>query len=442
MTSSSQTVLSEKSLNAAIMRAILGGVAAIVFLLVGFGLWASVVRISGAVIGSGIVVVESDVKKVQHQTGGIVAEILVENGDYVLAGQPLIRLDETVVSANAKMISNQIDELEARSSRLQAERDNAAELSFPKDLLRRRDDADVNQILRGETALFHTRYELRNGQKKQLAERTRQLTDETLGLEEQIKAKKREIELIIDELKGVEKLENQQLVTVNRINSLRREEARLEGELGALVSRLAQTKGKITEVQLQILSIDQEFSKELNLELRDVEAKQRELIEKRIAAEDLLKRSNILAPQTGMVHQLSVHTVGGVINPSEIISLIVPESDKMVIRARISPNDIDQVVSSNREAFIRFSSFDHQTTPELVGVVQTISADLTKDERTGDGYYEAWLEIPEGEKLKLNGKSLKPGMPADVYFKTQDRTVLSYLLKPVADQVHRAFRER
>jgi len=419
-----------------------GGLAVIVGLLGGLSVWAAKTDIAGAVLASGVVVVESQVKKVQHPTGGVVAEIRVKGGDEVQAGDLLLRLDETVTQASLQMVAKQLDELIAREARLVAERDGLSTLNIPSHFAGRQSKQDVATILSGEQTFFESRRQSREGQKAQLRERIGQMKEEMAGLQGQIAAKAQEIDLISRELEGVGKLEEKQLVTTMRVTQLRREAARLGGERGQLESALAQTKGRITEIELQILRIDQDFRTELMQELRDNQAKQSELVERRIAAEDQLKRVEIRAPQSGTVHQLTVHTVGGVVNPAEPIMLIVPEGDDLIVEARIAPQDIDQVLAGAQTAFVRFSAFDHQTTPELLGQIKTVSADLAKDPVTGEAFYLVRLTIPEDELRKLEGKGLVPGMPADVYIRTQDRTVLSYLIKPMQDQIARAFRER
>jgi HlyD family secretion protein len=205
---------------------------------------------------------------------------------------------------------------------------------------------------------------------------------------------------------------------------------------------LAQTRGRITETELQILRIDQDFRTEIAQELRDNHARQAELVERRIAAEDQLKRIEIRSPQDGIVHELAQHTVGGVINPSETIMRIVPEDEPLIVEAKVEPQDIDQVLNGDRKAYLRFAAFDHQQTPEVEGRVKGISADLSVDQMTGRTYYLVRVSLSKEELAKLEGKALVPGMPADVHIRTQDRTALSYLLKPFQDQMAKAFRER
>ncbi len=295
--------------------------------------------------------------------------------------------------------------------------------------------------MRPSTTFFRSRRESREGQKAQLKERIAQLNEEFSGVSGQITAKAREIELIGEELKSLEHLEAQQLVTSSKMVSLRREAARLEGERGQLRASAAQAKGKIAEIELQILHIDQEFRSELLQELTENQSKQATLVERRIAAEDQLKRVEIRAPQSGIVHQLAAHTVGGVVNPGEPVMLIVPEGDKLVIEAKIAPHDIDQVLQS-QTATIRFAAFNQRTTPEINGLIRSVAADLTQDARSGESFFTVRIEIPEAELARLENSRLVPGMPAEVHIRTQDRTALSYLLKPLQDQIAKAFRER
>lgn len=431
-----------KEPSASVNRYMLGGLIVVFSLFGGIGVWAARTNLSGAVLAGGLVVVDSNVKKVQHPTGGVVGEIMVKNGQSVKAGDLLMRLDETVTRANLRMVADQLDELAVRSARLRAERDGLKDIPVPDILANREDEEKLSAIMKDERKLFDSRRDMREGQKAQLRERISQLKEEIEGISGQIESKGREIQLIGQELAGLETLEEKRLVPTSKMVALRREAARLEGERGQLQAEAAKAKGKITETELQILSIDQDFVTELMKELRDNQAKEAEFSQKKVAAEDQLKRVDIRAPQSGLVHQLQVHTVGGVINPAEPVMMIVPEGDQLVIEARIAPHDIDQVLISDRSALVRFSAFSQRTTPELVGHVKSISPDLTMDQKTGESYFVARIEIPETEIVKLGEKKLVPGMPADVQIKTQDRTALSYLLKPMTDQISKAFRER
>lgn len=418
------------------------GFAVVFFVLGGVAIWAARTEISGAVLSLGVVVVESEVKKVQHPTGGVVSEIRVANGSRVSAGDVLIRLDDTVNRANLQMVTKQLDELVMREARLEAERDGAATITLPQVFADREAEPDVARRTAGETAFFTSRRASLDGQKRQLSERVHQFEQEISGLGRQISAKVAEIEIVKIELEGVVRLEQQQLVTTTRVNQLRRDATRLEGERGQLESAVAQAKGRVTEIEVELLRIEQDFSTAILQELRDNRAQQAELLERRIAAEDQLKRTEIKAPQAGVIHELAVHTIGGVVNPAENIMLIVPDGDELIVEARVNTHDIDQVLQGDGTALIRLSAFNQQTTPALTGKVESVSADLTSDRITGVPYYLVRINIPKEERARLEGKRLVPGMPVDVHIRTGDRSALSYLVKPVLDQMERAFRER
>jgi membrane fusion protein, type I secretion system len=424
-----------------IRRHLLGGVVIAVVLTVGVGGWATTTKLSGAVIAPGSVVVDSNVKKVQHLTGGIVGELLVRDGQRVRAGEIVLRLDETVTRANLAIVTKGLDEMNARRSRLAAERDGAEELTFPAALLARANELDVAAAIDSERKLFELRRSARLGQKSQLRERIAQLDEEIRGYTALQEAKAEEIELIQRELEGVRVLWNKNLVQINRLISLEREAARLKGERAQSVAAVAQSRGKIGEIELQIIQIDQDLSSEVARELREVEGKIGEFVERKVAAEDQLKRIDIRAPQDGVVHQLAVHTVGGVVPPGEAIMLVVPEADALSVEAKIWPQDIDQL-HLGQAAGLRFSAFNQRTTPEINGVITRISADVSRDEKSGVSYYTARIGIDPKEIGRLGGVRLVPGMPVETFMKTYDRTVLSYFVKPLEDQILRAFRER
>jgi HlyD family secretion protein len=417
------------------------GLAVVFFIVGGIGVWAATTNIAGAVVGPGLIVVESNVKKVQHPTGGVVGEILVKNGSTVAAGDLLLRLDETLTRTNEQVIAKQLDQLLMREARLKAERDGADQIKVPDDLARRAAHPDVTEIIGGERSLFASRREAKQGQLAQLNERAGQLIKEAEGVSAQIQAKSREIKLIADELEGLASLEAKQLVTTTKVASLKREKARLEGELGQYEASLAQASGRKTEVTLQMARLDQDMRTEVVNDLREAQTKIAELSERKIAAEDQLRRVEIRAPQSGMVHQLNAFTIGGVIEPGEQIMLIVPQNDRLFVESRISPRDIDQV-RPGMDARLRFSAFNQQTTPQIGGHVVSISPDLTRDPTTGETFFTARISIPEVELAKLGPNKLQPGIPVEVHITTQERTALSYLVKPMADQINRAFRER
>ena len=327
-----------------IYRHFLAGVIVVGILVGGVGFWAGRTELAGAVIAPGIVVVESDVKKVQHPTGGVVGELNVHDGDHVNAGDVLVRLDATQTQANLAVFRKSLDELNARMGRLEAEKSSASSISFSDELLAREtSDPVVAHLLEGERKLFDLRLKARDGQKAQLRERISQLREELNGLDEQIEAKTQEIALIQEELQGVEDLWSKHLVPFTRLTALKRDAARLDGERGELIASKASTAGKISEVELQIIQVDEDARSKAAEELSDARAKISETSERKIAAEDQLKHIDIRAPQTGRVHQLTLHTVGGVIGPGETIMLIVPENDVLSVDAKVSPNDIDQL---------------------------------------------------------------------------------------------------
>ncbi len=300
-------------------------------------------ELSGAVLAPGAIVVDSHVKKVQHPTGGVVGEIHARDGDRVRAGDVVIRLDETVARANLAMVTKSLDELAARHTRLEAERDGLKNFVFPTALTQRSTEPELANLLQSERRLFQSRRDSRAGQKAQLEERVAQLQEQIAGTHLQAEAKADEIKLIQDELVGVQELWRKNLVPITRVTSLKREETRLRGERGQLISTVAQAKGRISETTLQILQIDQDLKSEVSKELSEVQARTAELVERKVGAQDQLKRIDIRAPQDGIVHQSVVHTVGGVINASDALMLIMPEGDDLSIEVKVAPQDIDQL---------------------------------------------------------------------------------------------------
>jgi HlyD family secretion protein len=407
----------------------------------GVGDWAATTRLAGAVIASGAVVVDSHVKKVQHPTGGVVGDVRVRDGDHVKAGDILVRLDDTITRANLAIVTKGLDELMARRARLESERDNLDAVKFPDALMARADDPEVAHIVSGERNLFELRRSARLGQKAQLGQRIVQLEQQIDGFNAQAAAKAREIDLVNNELDGIRDLWKERLTPLNRLTVLEREAARLEGERGQLKSSVAQAKDKISETQLQTIQIDQDLASDVARELRETDAKIDEYVERKITAEDQLKRIDIRAPQDGIVFQSAVYTVGGVIAPGDQIMLIVPTSDNLTVEAKIAPQDIDQV-RVGQKALLRFTAFNQRTTPELNGVVGQIAADTTSDQRTGQSYYVTRIAIDPQELSRLGDAKLIPGMPAEVFVQTGEREVLSYLVKPLRDQLARAFKEK
>jgi len=423
-----------------IQHYIVGGITAVLILTCGFGVWASTTQISGALIAPGTIVVDSTTKKVQHPTGGVVREIRVRDGDAVKAGDILVRLDDTVTRANLAIVTKGLTELYARKARLEAERDGAVAVKFPDELMHQSNVPEVAQVLAAERRLFDLRRAARAGQKAQLRERIDQSKQEIVGLSAQQDAKEKEVAFINRELAGVRDLFQKNLVPITRLTSLEREATRLDGERGQVIASIAQAKGKIAELELQIIQVDQDLSSEVGKETREIDSKIGEFVERKVAAVDQLERTDIRAPQSGVVFQSTVHTVGGVIPAGEAIMVIVPNSDKLTVESRVNPQDIDKV-RLGQSATLRFSAFNLRTTPEILGTVSEISADTTIDQRSGLSYYTIRIALPPTEVARLGSVKIVPGMPVEAFVQTGERTVVSYLMKPLSDQIARAFRE-
>jgi HlyD family secretion protein len=429
------------TIQSSMRRNIRVALALIVFLLGGIVVWATTTEISGAVIAAGNVVVDSNAKKVQHPTGGIVTELLVRDGDRVKAGDLLVRLDQTLTRANLSIVSKDLDQLVAQKARLEAERDGQNDVPVPQELAARMNDPQVSRIMEGERKLFALRRVARVGQKDQLAKRVDQLKEELVGYESQVRAKTLEMELIEKQLVGARELWTKKLMPVTRFTELQRDAARLEGEHGVLIATMAQIKGKISETELQILQVDRDLNSDIGKEMREADAKIGELIERQVAAQDQLKRIEVRAPGPGVVDQSTVHTVGGVVAPGETIMLIVPDQDSLKVEAKVAPQDVDQL-HIGQPVSLRFSALDQRTSPVVNGTLTNLSPDTTIDPKTDQRYYKVRISLDPKEIARLGSAKIVPGMPVEVFVQTGDRTALSYLLKPLDDQISRAFKEQ
>jgi len=417
------------------------GLAVVVILAGGLGGFSATQQFSGALIAPGQIVVESNVKKVQHPTGGVVGEVRARDGDRVKAGDIVVRLDDTVTKANLAIVTKNLDAALARAARLEAEQRGFDKIKFPPQLLARAEDPDAAAVMASETKLFEVRVNGRVGQKAQLRERITQLNDEIAGLTAQEKAKDQESALVDKELAGVRQLYEQRLVQLSRLTTLERDAARLNGERAQYIAAMAQAKGKITETELQIIQVDKDMVSEVSKDLRETNDKIGELIERKVTAEDQLRRVDIRAPQDGIVEQSNVHTVGGVITAGDTLMLIVPQTDDLQVEAKVNPQDIDKL-QVGQQTLLRLSAFNQRTTPELNGVVSRVSPDVNTDQRTGQSYYTIRVSMPPEEIARLGEVKLIPGMPVEAFVQTGERTLLSYLMKPLSDQLMRAFRER
>jgi HlyD family secretion protein len=424
-----------------IRKHLVAGLAVVLLLAGGLGGWGATVPISGALIAPGQVVVESNVKKVQHPTGGVVGEVRVRDGDLVKSGDIVVRLDETVVRANLAIVNKTLYGLWARQARLESEQRGNDTIKFPAALLERASDPDAHDVMASETKLFEVRVNGRAGQKAQLRERVIQLNEEIEGLTAQEKAKDKEIALVEKELVGVRQLYEQRLVQISRLTTLERDAARLNGERAQYIAARAQAKGKITETELQIIQVDKDMVSEVSKDLRETNDKIGELVERKVTAEDQLRRVDIRAPQDGIVEQSTVHTVGGVITAGDTIMLVVPQTDDLQVEAKVNPQDIDKL-QVGQKTLLRLSAFNQRTTPELNGAVSRVSPDVTTEQRTGQSYYTIRVSMPPEEIARLGDVKLIPGMPVEAFVQTGDRTMLSYLMKPLSDQLMRSFREK
>ena len=434
-TSGPTTLIRERSLNLRIA----GGLALVGLLATAVVGWAANSQLSGAVIAAGQVVVDGSVKKIQHPTGGVVGEIRVKNGDLVAEGDLLMLLDDTQTRANLGIVTTQLTELIGRNARLAAERDGAHAILFPADF--ENQGVDARRVAAGERRLFDFKQRSSEGKRAQLRARIQQYRSEIAGLSKQEKSKSKEAALVKEELGRLQKLYANRLVPQTRILAMERDATRIEGEHGALLSQIARTEGQISETELQILEVDETIVTDAQKEFREVEARLSELQERRVAAEDTLKRVEMRAPRAGIVHELAMHTIGGVVNPGDVVMSLVPVDDRNSIEVRLMPTDIDQV-SVGQKAVLRFSAFNQRSTPELNGKIARIAAEVSKDQQTGQTYYTARISVEDEELAKLGTiNHLVPGMPVESFIQTGERTALSYLAKPFSDQIARAFKE-
>lgn len=405
------------------------------------GGWAGTVEISGAIVAHGAVVVDTHEKKVQHSTGGIVSTILVRDGAHVEAGDLLVQLSDVIPRANLAFVTKSLDELYARKSRLEAERDGIEQMTLAPTLVNRMTDPAVAVLVTSERRLFELRRIAQSGNKARLRERMEQLRKQIEGYSAQEVSKGKEIALINSELDGIRSLVARKLTSLSKLTGYERDATRIVGERAQLIASIAQARGAIAEVELQILQLDKEFSSETGSELREVDAKIAEFEERRVTAEDQLSRMNIRAPSSGTVQQSTVHTVGGVISAGEPIMLIVPDNDILSVEVKIAPQDIDQLLVG-QSTLLRFTAFNQHSTPEVSGTVSMIAADVTRDQRTNESYYVARI-TPNLENPERHGPvTLVPGMPVEVFIRVGERKVISYLMKPLTDQMMRAFRDQ
>jgi HlyD family secretion protein len=419
---------------------LLVGYSSIFVLIGGFGAWAELTDINGAVIANATIIAESYSKRVQHQTGGTVSKILIRDGDRVTAGQALVELDPTDAKSELAIVQNTLDELQVKKARLEAQRDGLTELRLPDAIEAKKGQSNIAQIISGQLRLLQSTSDSMKGKLDQLKQQVAQMNEQIGGIDAQVESKKQQVSLIGEELKGLKKLLAKGLVPSSRVLAVEREQARLEGENGELRASKAATQNRIGEVQLRSLQLQEDVRTEALTELRDAEAKIGEMSERSISLTSRVTRTTINAPITGTVYQMSVHTEGGVIGPGETLMLIVPEGDDLVLQAQVSPNDIDQV-RIGQQATVRFPSFNSRTTPQIWGEVKQVAADITRADANSPPFYAVRLVLSAKELAKLGDNKLKPGMNAEAFIQTTSRSPMSYLLKPLIDQFSHAMRE-
>lgn len=406
------------------------------------GTWASFAQLDAAAVAEGKVISASYRKTVQHLEGGIIKKINVKEGSHVKNGDVLIVLEDTQAKASYDATRKQVDELLATEARLIALRDGKDKIIFPERLLENEDIPEVKKIMETQRANFEADKRTLNGQLEILQQRIEQLKDEIDSLKAQVRSSDAQLVLAEKEISAMRVLDEKALIEKTRLWSIERESARIEGNRGEKLALIARAQQKIGETQQQILTTKDENLRETLKELRDTQVKLSELYEKERASEDVFTRTKIIATQDGIVVNLQQHTIGGVIKPGEDILEIVPAEDSLVIEARANPLDID-VIKPGLPARVQLVAFKQRSTPQLEGEVTHISADIFQDEKTQESYYRVYVKVEPEEFKKLNDESIKlyPGMPVQVMIVTGSRTPMSYLLSPISDSFHRAFRE-
>lgn len=422
-------------------RPMIIGLAALALLVGGFGTWAVMANISGAIIASGQVEVDQNRQVVQHPDGGVVEKIMIDEGDTVAAGDVLIDLDAKLLRSELAIVEGQLFEIMARRGRLQAERDDATEIGFDPALIElAKSRPEVIDLMAGQSRLFEARQNSLEKETQQLEKRRGQITDQVVGIAAQQEALQSQLALIQEELASQQELLEKGLAQAPRVLALQREEAGLLGRVGELAASVAQAEGRITETDIEILKLGTSRREEAITQLRDLQYRELELAERRQSLQEQLDRLEIRAPVSGIVYDLTVFTPRSVIRAAEPVLYIVPQDRPLVIAARIEPIHIDQVLAG-QEVILRFSAFDSRTTPELNGTVVKVSADSFTDDRTQATYYRAEIELNPGELEKLGELKIIPGMPVETFMRTNDRTPMGYLVKPLADYFNKAFRE-
>lgn len=418
------------------------GLIASLLLIVGFGGWAVMAQLSGAIIATGQIEVDQNRQIVQHPDGGVVSEILVEEGDTMANGDVLLRLDPRNQQSELSIIQGQLFELMARRGRLVAERDNLESVTFDPRLIEAAQiDPAINELKSGQEQLFHARRENLTKQVEQLRKRTSQIDNQIDGIIAQKAALNTQLELIEIELVDQQKLLDRGLAQASRVLALQRTQAELSGNLGDLIAREAEAAGRITEIEIEIQSQYTKRQEEAITRLRDQQFRAMELEERAKALIDRLERMDIRAPASGIVYGLTIFTPRSVIRPAEPVMYLIPKDRPLIIAAQVSPINIYELFIT-QDVTLRFSALDQRQTPELFGKVVKVSADAFVDEAIRATYYRAEIILNDGQIDRLPANiTLIPGMPVEAFIKTSDRSPLSYLVKPLTDYFVKAFRE-
>ena len=415
------------------------GLLALLVLVGGFGAWSVMAQISGAVITSGQIEVDRNRQVIQHPDGGVVEVILVQEGDTVAKGDTLIRLDASLLRSELAVVEGQLFEIIARRGRLEAERDNKAILTFDPKL------AEVVQgtdLIAGQTRLFDARLESNMRAIEQLQQQRAQISSQILGITAQQTALVTQSDLIQQELSNQQTLLRQQLIQASRVLALQREEANLLGRVGELTASAAQAAERRTEIEIQILTLASTRREEAITRLRDLQSNELELSERRRTLLQRLDRLDLRAPVSGVVYGMQVFAEQSVIRSAEPVMFLVPQDRPLVIATKVQPTDIDQIYLGQKVT-LRFSAFDQRRTPELLGTVTLVSADIFLDDATQASYYQAEIQLNAGEAKKLpDDMVMIPGMPVEAFVRTADRSPMDYLIKPLADYFAKAFREQ
>lgn len=404
-------------------------------------IWSILASLEGAVIAQGVVVVQKNQQKIQHPSGGVIKKINIREGDFVKKNEILFEIDDTSARANSKIINDQITQLRIQKIRLEAERDGLDSIKQNEDF-----PVDQDQLIQREILYFEIRKKSIEGQIAQNRERISQLRSEIGGLKLVSEAKIGEYEILTGELDILDGLLQKNLIPQSKYSEANKSHFRLKSEIAQIASQIYSSQGKIQEYEIMIENLKTEFLKDVNNSLRESNSKLIELYEKKLAADQVLENTTIKSPIDGYIHQLNIHTIGGVIQPGEILTVVIPKDDDLIIEGKISPNDISSVKIDGL-AYLKFPSFDRHTTPEILGKIILVSPDLVQvgsslNQQQQGQYFVVRLSVSKEEILKLNNKDLRPGLPVEIFIVTEKRSAFVYLINPILEQFSRTFREQ